>query len=56
MLGLALLAAVVTMPSSTSLDAGSVAIVDRAFADLINCGYERSEIEAVFRQFRKKLL
>jgi hypothetical protein len=54
-LGLALLAAVATMPSAGSLDAGSVAIVDRAFSDLISRGYERSEIEQVFRRFRKKL-
>jgi hypothetical protein len=53
--GLALLAAVATQPAGTVLDAGSVSIVSAAFADLIARGYQRSEIEKVFRRFRKKL-
>ncbi len=50
---MALLAAVVTRIGLKSLDEASVAIVTAAFSDLIERGYERSEIEAVFRRFRK---
>jgi hypothetical protein len=53
--GMALLAAVVTQTSLKSFDAASVAIVTAAFADLQLRGYERSEIEAVFKRFRKLL-
>jgi hypothetical protein len=54
--GMALLAAVVTQTSLKSFDAVSVSIVTAAFADLQERGYERSEIEAVFRRFRKMLV
>jgi hypothetical protein len=53
---MALLAAVVTRTSLKSLDEASVAIAIAAFNDLIERGYERSEIEAVFRRFRKSLV
>jgi hypothetical protein len=53
---MALLAAVVTQTSLKSLDQASVAIVVAAFNDLMQRGYERSEIEAVFRRFRKMLV
>jgi hypothetical protein len=53
---MALLAAVVTRTSSKTFDADSVAIVSAAFSDLISRGYERSEIEAVFKRFRKMLV
>ena len=52
---MALLAAVVTRISLKQLDADSVAIVTAAFSDLMSRGYERSEIESVFRRFRKLL-
>jgi hypothetical protein len=54
--GMALLAAVVTQTSLKSFDAASVSIVTAAFADLEQRGYERSEIEAVFRRIRKMLV
>jgi hypothetical protein len=53
--GMALLAAVVTQTSLKSFDAASVSIVTAAFADLEQRGYARSEIEAVFRRIRKML-
>jgi hypothetical protein len=53
--GLALLAAVATKAAGYTFDPDSVSIIADAFADLINRGYERSEIEAVFRRFRKNL-
>jgi hypothetical protein len=52
---MALLAAVVTRISAKQLDEASVAIVTAAFSDLMSRGYERSQIEAVFRRFRKLL-
>jgi hypothetical protein len=52
---MALLAAVVTRTTEKQLDTESVAIVIAAFKDLMTRGYERSEIEAVFRRFRKML-
>jgi hypothetical protein len=54
--GMALLAAVVTQTSLKAFDAASVSIVTAAFADLQERGYSRSEIEAVFRRFRKMLV
>jgi hypothetical protein len=54
--GMALLAAVVTRTSLKQLDETSVAIVSAAFNDLIDRGYSRSEIEGVFRRFRKMLV
>jgi hypothetical protein len=54
--GMALLAAVVTQTSLKSFDAASVSIVTAAFADLEQRGYARSEIEAVFRRIRKMLV
>jgi hypothetical protein len=54
--GMALLAAVVTQANLKSFDAASVSIVTAAFADLQERGYSRSEIEAVFRRFRKMLV
>ncbi|WP_159011758.1 hypothetical protein [Bradyrhizobium sp. S69] len=53
---MALLAAVVTQTSLKAFDAASVSIVTAAFADLQERGYERSEIEAVFKRFRKMLV
>jgi hypothetical protein len=53
---MALLAAVVTRTSLKSLDEASVAIVSAAFNDLMDRGYSRSEIESVFRRFRKNLM
>jgi hypothetical protein len=53
---MALLSAVVTQTSAKAFDAASVSIVTAAFADLQERGYERSEIEAVFRRFRKLLV
>jgi hypothetical protein len=53
--GLALLAAVVKSKNE-DLDAGSVAIIAAAFDDLVARGFARSEIENVFRRFRKKLV
>jgi hypothetical protein len=54
--GMALLAAVVTQTSLKAFDAMSVSIVTAAFADLQDRGYSRSEIEAVFKRFRKMLI
>ena len=53
---MSLLAAVVTQTSAKAFDAVSVSIVTAAFADLQSRGYERREIEAVFRRFRKLLI
>jgi hypothetical protein len=53
--GLALLAAVATWPKGSSFDAESVGIVAVAFNDLIDRGYDRNEIELVFKRFRSKL-
>jgi hypothetical protein len=53
--GMALLAAVATQNAETGFDPASVGIVSAAFADLIQRGYARNEIEAVFRRIRKKL-
>jgi hypothetical protein len=53
---MALLAAVATRSSEDGFDALSAAIVSAAFADLTSRGYSRSEIEAVFRRFRKNLM
>jgi hypothetical protein len=52
---LALLAAVATWPKGSSFDAESVGIVAVAFNDLIDRGYDRNEIELVFKRFRSKL-
>jgi hypothetical protein len=54
--GMALLAAVVRQTSMKAFDAASVSIVTAAFADLQDRGYSRSEIEAVFKRFRKMLV
>jgi hypothetical protein len=54
--GMALLAAVATRTSESGFDPASVAIVSSAFADLVDRGYSRTEIEAVFRRIRKKLM
>jgi IS5 family transposase len=53
--GLALLAAVATWPKQSSFDPASVGIVSAAFGDLISRGYDRHEIEQVFKRFRSKL-
>jgi hypothetical protein len=55
-LAMALLAAVVTQTSLKAFDAMSVSIVTAALTDLEQRGYERREIEAVFRRFRKMLV
>jgi hypothetical protein len=52
---MALLAAAVTRLNLKQLDADSVSIITAAFSDLMERGYERSEIEAVFRRFRKMM-
>jgi hypothetical protein len=54
-LGLALLSAVATWPKGSSFDPASVGIVAAAFDDLISRGYDRVEIEQVFKRFRKNL-
>lgn len=54
-IGMALLAAVATTARSEGFDDMSAGIISAAFADLTSRGYDRSEIEAVFRRFRKML-
>jgi hypothetical protein len=54
-IGLALLSAVATWPKGSSFDVESVGIVAAAFNDLIDRGYDRHEIELVFKRFRSKL-
>jgi hypothetical protein len=54
-IGLALLSAVATWPKGSSFDAESVGIIAAAFNDLIERGYDRHEIELVFKRFRSKL-
>lgn len=54
--GMALLAAVATRSPEQGFDALSAGIVSSAFADLVDRGYSRSEIEAVFRRIRKNLM
>jgi hypothetical protein len=53
--GLALLSAVVSLRKH-ELDGDTAKIVNRAFADLIVRGYDRREIEAVFRRFKSKVV
>jgi hypothetical protein len=53
--GLALLSAIAKWPKGTSFDQASIGIVAAAFDDLISRGYDRAEIELVFRRFRSKL-
>jgi hypothetical protein len=53
--GLALLSAVAKWPKGASFDPASVGIVAAAFDDLIDRGFDRHEIEQVFRRFRSKL-
>jgi hypothetical protein len=53
--GLALLTAVATWPKGLSFDPASIAIVVAAFDDLIARGFDRREIEQVFKRFRKNL-
>jgi hypothetical protein len=52
---MALLAAVATWPKGSSFDPASVGIVAAAFDDLVSRGYDRHEIELVFKRFRKNL-
>jgi len=52
---MALLAAVATQSKDVGFDPASVRIVAAAFDDLISRGYDRREIELVFRRFRKNL-
>ena len=53
--GLSLLSAVAKWPKGSSFDPASIAIVATAFDDLIARGFDRHEIELVFRRFRSKL-
>jgi hypothetical protein len=53
--GLALLSAVATQSRDVGFDPASVRIVAAAFDDLIQRGFDRAEIEAVFKRFRKNL-
>ena len=53
---MALLAAVATRPKQLGFDPASAGIVSAAFDDLVDRGYSRTEIEAVFRRFRKNLM
>jgi hypothetical protein len=53
--GLSLLSAVAKWPRGSSFDLASVGIVAAAFDDLIERGFDRHEIELVFRRFRSKL-
>jgi len=53
---MALLAAVATRPKELGFDPASAGIVSAAFDDLVHRGYSRTEIEAVFRRFRKNLM
>jgi hypothetical protein len=48
-----LLSAVVSLRKH-ELDGDAAKIVDIAFADLTSRGYDRREIEAVFRRFKRK--
>jgi hypothetical protein len=52
--GLALLSAVVSLRKH-ELDDDTAKIVNIAFADLTSRGYDRREIEAVFRRFKRKV-
>jgi len=54
-IGLALLSAVATWPKGSSFEPESVGIVATAFRDLVDRGYDRHEIELVFKRFRSKL-
>ena len=54
--GMALLAAVVTRTSLKQLDEASVAIVTAAFNDLLSRGYERGEIRGDFQTVQKMLV
>lgn len=53
--GLALLSAVVSL-TKHELDGITAKIVNRAFVDLTSRGYDRCEIEAVFRRFKRKVV
>jgi hypothetical protein len=53
--GLALLAAVATQDKTIGFDPASARIVGAALDDLISRGYDRNEILAVFKRFRKNL-
>jgi hypothetical protein len=53
--GLALLSAVVSLRKH-ELDGDTAKIVNIAFADLTSRGYDRREIEAVFRRFKRKIV
>jgi hypothetical protein len=53
--GLSLLSAVAKWPKGSSFDPASIGIVAAAFDDLIGRGFDRHEIELVFRRFRSKL-
>jgi hypothetical protein len=55
-IGMALLVAVATRSSETGFDPVSAGIVSSAFSDLISRGYSRSEIESVFKRFRKNFM
>lgn len=50
-----MLSAVVSLRKH-ELDGDTAKIVNRAFADLIVRGYDRREIEAVFRRFKSKVV
>jgi hypothetical protein len=53
---MALLAAVATRSKELGFDPDSAGIVSSAFDDLVSRGYSRTEIESVFRRFRKNLM
>ena len=53
--GLALLSAVAKWQKGTPFDPESIGVVAAAFDDLIARGFDRHEIEQVFRRFRSKL-
>jgi hypothetical protein len=52
---MSLLTAAVKMTNG-EIDAGSIKIICLAFDDLISRGYSRSEIEAVFRRIKRRIV